>query len=52
MFKYLDFFTCLLLPSFSSFADGFALDLVVLIGALAGTPAQVVLVLHPFLTVH
>lgn len=28
MFKYLDFFTCLLLPSFSSFAFGFALDLV------------------------
>lgn len=28
MFKYLAFFTCLLLPSLSSFACGFALDLV------------------------
>lgn len=49
MFKYLDFFTCLLLPSFSSFAYGFALDLVAFC-SLAGTPAQVVWVLHPFLT--
>lgn len=36
VFKYLDFFTCLLLPSFSSFAYGFVLDLVACWSPLLG----------------